>query len=88
MLESLIQSKILRYLQQRPDVWCVKTIQCNERGVPDLLLCYRGEFIGLEVKSDTGRATKIQLAQMQRIRAAGGTAEIVTSIEDVKDILE
>jgi len=88
MLESLIQSKILRYLQQRPDCWVVKTIQCNERGVPDLLLCYRGEFIGLEVKSDTGKATKIQLAQMQRIRAAGGTAEIVTSIEDVKDILE
>jgi len=56
--------------------------------VPDILLCLNGEFIGLEVKSDTGRPTKIQLAQMQRIRAAGGTAEIVTSIEDVKDILE
>ena len=69
-------------------MWCVKTIQCNQRGVPDILLCLNGEFIGLEVKSDTGRPTKIQLAQMQRIRAAGGTAEIVTSVEDVKDILK
>ena len=56
--------------------------------MPDILLCLNGEFIGLEVKSDTGRPTKIQLAQMQRIRAAGGTAEIVTSVEDVKDILK
>ena len=87
MLESLIQSKILKHLQQRPDCWVVKTIQCNQRGGPDLLLCYNGKFIALEVKSDTGRATKIQLAQMQRIRAAGGTAEIVRSIEDVKEIL-
>ena len=84
----MIQRKILKYLRQRPDVWGIKTIQCNERGVPDLLLCYNGKFIALEVKSDTGRASNIQQAQMQRIRKAGGTAEIVRSVEDVKEILE
>lgn len=57
-------------------------------GTPDILLCYNGLFIALEVKTKTGRATENQLKVIEDVRKCGGIAEIVRSIDDVKKILE
>ena len=57
-------------------------------GIPDLLCCWRGIFMGLEVKLPGEKASKVQLVNIEQIRRAGGIAEVVTSVEDVEAILK
>lgn len=58
----------------------------QEAGIPDLLVCWRGHFIGLELKRGSV-TSKLQEWQIRRIRKAGGTAEVVTSVEDALAVL-
>lgn len=87
MLERDIQKKMLAYLKTVPNCWAVKTIQVNINGCPDILVCKDGKFYGFEVKTETGRASPIQKVQMSRIKEAGGTAEIVRSLDELKGFL-
>lgn len=59
-------------------------------GIPDLLACYDGYFIAIEVKSPSGkgRASEIQKLKIKEIRNAGGIAIITDNLEDVKLIFE
>lgn len=49
-------------------------------GLPDLIMCYRGRFVGLEVKMPEGVVSTIQKRRIQEIRDAGGYAFIVRSV--------
>jgi len=52
--------------------------QCAKSGTPDFLCCLNGRFIALELKTDTGVVSKIQLVKMLDIRLAGGYSCVVT----------
>jgi hypothetical protein len=84
MKEQDIQRQILEYLRGLPGCWAVKVMQANKNGVPDILVCFEGRFIGLEVKAPAGRLSLIQAYQMQLIRESGGVAEVVRSLADAK----
>lgn len=60
----------------------------QEVGVPDILACYKGRFLGLEFKQPGEHPSKRQVFVLNSIRNAGGVAEVVTSIEEVKQILD
>lgn len=58
-------------------------------GIPDILACYNGVFLGLELKAKNGRPSPLQLAKVNMIRKAGGVGAIIwDSIESVEDILD
>ena len=59
-------------------------------GVPDILACLRGRFIGIECKANGGRPTALQLSNLKQIREAGGVAIIVdeTNISTFVEILD
>lgn len=61
----------------------------QEAGIPDLLVCLRGRFVGLEVKlpGKENTVSPLQEKVLREIKAAGGVAEIVTSVEQVRTIL-
>ena len=86
MKESSIQKKIIDYLHSI-GAWTVKTIQCNKAGVPDILCCLEGRFIALEVKTDIGKPSALQLRTIKQINNAGGISAIVRSVDDVKELL-
>ena len=87
--EAQAQAEILNDLRQLgPTCWVIKAAVCNERGVPDILCCYRGRFVGLEVKTAKGRISGPQRVQNERIGAAGGRAVVVRSIADVRVVLK
>ncbi len=50
-------------------------------GLPDLICCIEGHFIGLEVKIPRrkNKATPVQLLEIEKIRKAGGEAGVITS---------
>ncbi len=46
-------------------------------GIPDLLCCIKGRFVGIETKGPKGRSTEEQLRKIEAIRAAGGVAVVM-----------
>lgn len=87
MKESVVQSKILAYLHTLPGCWTVKTIATNKPGTPDILCCYKGHFIAIEVKAPKGVVSKLQKYQIKKLKEAGATAIVAYSVQDVKDFI-
>ena len=56
-------------------------------GIPDIIACIDGKFYGFEVKTEIGRPTKLQNSTIAKIRNAGGIAQVVRSVEDVKVVI-
>jgi hypothetical protein len=54
-------------------------------GVPDLICCVKGKFLGIETKAPGKRSTVTanQQVQIDAIHAAGGYAVVVTSVEEL-----
>lgn len=90
MLEKDIVSAILRYLRTVPECfsWKEHGGMYGAAGIPDIICCYKGRFIAFEVKTDKGKITKLQEIMMQKIKDAKGQAFKVTSLDQVKSILE
>jgi hypothetical protein len=59
-------------------------------GVPDFLVCHKGQFIGIEAKAGKGKTTALQDTHIARIRAAGGTALVVNenNLDELKELLK
>lgn len=58
----------------------------QEKGISDLLVCYKGLHIALELK-DEADIEPAQLAYLRSVRRAQGIAEIIYDISTVKDII-
>lgn len=89
--EAKLLRRIQRYLDSLDQCWYCKIHggdnPFQEVGLPDLLVCYRGRFIGLEVKL-RGGASPRQKVVLRRIAEAGGIGEVVHSVEEVERVLE
>ena len=72
--EKKFENKIKEKLHER-GAWRVKFFAnaFTPAGVPDILACYRGRFLGIEVKGGTGYGlTDLQKYNLKKIREAGG----------------
>ena len=70
MRESQFQKKVIAFLKERK-VWHVKYwagSQYTKEGVHDILACIDGVFHGIELKTDIGQASKLQLYNIQQLR--------------------
>lgn len=87
--ETKLQKKIAARLRER-GAWVTKIHGgIYSSGVPDLLVCYRGRFIAMEVKvPGRSKATRLQAAQLRQIRAARGRAYVVRSVRFSERILD
>jgi Holliday junction resolvase len=59
-------------------------------GIPDIIACYKGNFIGIECKAGSNKPTALQEAEMAKISKAGGVCLVVSekNTEDVLKLLE
>jgi hypothetical protein len=57
-------------------------------GWPDILCVKDGQAYFFEVKRPGGKATKLQLYELSEWMKAGAIVAIVTSVEDVRAVLE
>lgn len=89
MREKNIENKIKNYLKSK-GAYYVKYFgnQFSQVGVPDILACYRGRFIGIEVKNETGRTSPLQDVNLKNINDAGGIGIVARSVEDVEKIID
>lgn len=88
MLESSIQKQILKYLKDK--AYVIKTITTNKSGTPDLICCYKGLFIAFEVKAKgkENYVSELQQHHINEIILNGGLAFVVSSVEEVRNIIE
>jgi Holliday junction resolvase len=87
--ESRLQRSIQDALRRREAfVFKVHGSEYMMKGLPDLVVCYKGLFIGFEVKTDTGTVSAIQRHRLVQIRLAGGIAFVVRSVEQALRVLD
>lgn len=73
--EKNFENKIKAFLKEQ-GCWTLKTWSngVQRSGVPDLLVCCQGRFIGVELKATHGKPSELQLWNLKKIEEAGGYA--------------
>lgn len=56
-------------------------------GLPDIMLCYRGRLICIELKAPKGRLSPAQREVHERITLSGGVVCVCRSLEEVADFV-
>lgn len=90
MLERDLVRRIKTYLSSLEGCfsWKEHGGMYGTAGIPDIICCYRGRFVAFEVKVPGNLPTPLQKSTLEKIRRAGGTAEVVRSLDEVKAVLE
>lgn len=89
--ESRLSTNILTALRAK-GAFCFKVHGSEHMmaGLPDLMVCYKGQFIALETKLPEKRSnTSVrQEYVMDQIKRAGGRALVVCSVKEAEFILD
>lgn len=78
MREKIFERRVRDYIESQGG-WQVKFFanRMTKSGIPDILACINGHFVGIEVKSDRGEPSDLQLYNVRAIRRAGGFAFVL-----------
>jgi hypothetical protein len=86
--EKKLKADVINWLNLQ-NVWIftqpVNKKTRGKRGVPDIIGCYRGRFVAIELKATGGRLEPAQALECERIRAAEGIVIIAYSLRDVME---
>jgi len=90
--EKTLQTKIIKLLRSR-GAWVMNVhgSPSQATGIPDLLVCYKGVFLAIEVKRPDRRSiepTPLQAHNIAAIKKAGGQAYICWSTDQIEPILK
>ncbi|CAB4189685.1 Holliday junction resolvase Hjc [uncultured Caudovirales phage] len=58
-------------------------------GVPDIVACLAGKFIGIECKAGKGKPTALQARELEAIHQAGGVALLINeyNMDELREAL-
>lgn len=77
--EKNLENRLKEFLKSK-ECWCLKYWAgggFTKSGIPDLLICCNGHFIGAEIKASNGTPSALQIRQLLKIRMAGGIGVLV-----------
>ena len=76
--EAAVKKKICKHLRMA-GAWVTMPHQrgFSQKGVPDILACYKGRFFGIEVKYNGNITSPAQDEQLDKIEAAGGISLVL-----------
>lgn len=62
----------------------------TKAGVPDILCCCNGRFLGIEIKSPKGKPSALQLHNLKKIDEAGGMGFLLypKDFESFKELIQ
>jgi Holliday junction resolvase len=89
--ESRELKKILFYLRAKGGRWVKIHGGDNpfqEVGVPDILGCYRGRAVAIEVKTPAGHLSVKQERFLTQWRDSGGYTLVAQSVEEVRHLID
>lgn len=77
--EKQFEDKVKKFLKNE-GCWFLKYwagATYTKSGIPDLLICCNGYFLGVELKASWGKASELQLWNIKKIKGAGGIGLIL-----------
>lgn len=77
--ESRVKTRVRKILDKYPQVYkfMPATGGYGKSGVPDLVACVQGKFVGVECKANGNKPTALQKKNLEEIAKAGGYAFVV-----------
>lgn len=90
MTEQAIQRNIIKFLEKDKGAYVVKIVSATKAGVPDILCCIQGTFIGIEVKTPKTKnnTSALQDYNLDLIKAKGGLSMVAWDVPMVATFLE
>lgn len=88
--EKRFENQVKSFLDERGAYYIKHFANSYTRsGIPDILACVNGYFVGIEVKAQNGHPTALQIHHCTEIRVAGGFAFILypSGFEKFKHII-
>jgi len=86
MSETYLKTKVMKALKRKfgRDIFFFKVhgSEYMMNGLPDIICCYLGAFVGLELKDGTKKPTPVQILRKNQITRAGGISVIIYSVEE------
>ncbi len=81
---------VIKYLEgfSRKELAFQRIIDNHVKGISDILVCYHGVLVLLELKRDTGKPTVHQLRYIEKMEMAGGVGAVCWTLQDVVNTLE
>ena len=87
MKESQIERRLVEGVKRLGGM-CLKFVSPGTLGVPDrIIITAKGRVIFVELKTETGRLTKIQRYVVGEMQKRGADARVVKGIDEVKELL-
>lgn len=89
--EKKVKNEVVKILKQRGAYYFFPvTSGFGRSGVPDIVVCFKGNFIGIECKAGSNKPTALQVAEMTKIQDAQGAAIWVNenNIDNVTKLLD
>lgn len=76
--EKEFEKKVKQFLKDK-GCWVLKTWSngIQRKGVPDLLVCCNGYFLGIELKAENGKPSELQKWNIEQIKQANGFAFVL-----------
>ncbi len=91
MREKIFENRVKEYLSLNGCWFCKFFANSYTKvGVPDILACVNGKFVGIEVKAEKGKPSQLQIHNRDRIRESGGISIILypEQFENFKNFIQ
>ena len=88
--EGKVKDKVKKLLKKYGIYYCMPMgTVWGKAGVPDIIACVYGKFVGIETKAGKGACTKLQKVEQQRICDSWGITFVVNenSMEQLEEWL-
>ncbi len=89
--EKKVKNSVVRLLKERGAYYFFPaTYGMGRSGVPDIVCCLRGYFIGIECKAGKNKPTSLQKKELADIKKAGGVSCVVNEndMPQLADLLD
>ena len=88
--EKKVKDKVVKILKANSAFYFFPaTFGMGRSGVPDVVCCHKGVFIGIECKAGKNTTTPLQDRELAAIKYAGGTALVIheNNMHELENIL-
>ena len=87
-IKTLVKRRLAEEFGENVHIIMPPAGQYGRRGIPDILACVHGVFVGVECKANaTRKPTKLQQRQLEGLQAAGGVAGYVWDADSIEEML-
>jgi len=89
--EKKVKDQVVKTLESVGAYWFYPVMGgYGSSGIPDIVACYRGMFVGIECKAGDNKPTALQMKNLNQISAAGGYSAVIneTNVDELQNIFD